>query len=159
MFHTLWQNYIAPVLRRPARFQVAALCYRQAAGGPEILLITSRETKRWVLPKGWPKSGLEAAGTAIEEAWEEAGVITRSHTPPLVGTYRYDKRLRGGVPVETVVNVYAISVKALHDDYPEKDERDRVWKTASAAAAAVDEPELKDLLLRFPAQLQDGLSG
>ncbi|MGR3374071.1 NUDIX hydrolase [Pseudooceanicola nanhaiensis] len=156
MLHTFWQTFISPVLRRPARFQVAALCYRRTAEGPEVLVLTSLHTKRWILPKGWPKTGLDAGGVAIEEAWEEAGVITRDHNPPRIGRYRYVKRLRGGVPVATEVDVFAIEVQKLHGDYPEVGRRERRWMSPFEAARAVDEPELKEVIERFPAKLQDG---
>lgn len=156
MFQTIWQTLITPVLRRPARFQAAALCYRRAADGPLILMVTSLHTRRWILPKGWPKTGLDAAGVAMEEAWEEGGVMTRDAPLPRIGRYRYVKKLRGGVPVTTDVDVFAMSVHKLQDDYPEAGRRERRWMTPAEAAAAVEEPELKDLLLRFPAMLQDG---
>jgi len=155
MFQSFIQSFLAPVLRRPARYQTAALCFRRTPAGPEILVLTSLHTKRWILPKGWPKSGLDAGGVAVEEAWEEAGVITRIHKPPRVGRYRYTKKLRGGVPVATDVDVFAVEVHKLHDEYPEAGQRERRWMSPVAAAEAVEETELKELILRFPAILQD----
>lgn len=150
MWKSIWKAALAPVLRRPALFQAAALCFRTGPDGPEILMITSRETGRWLLPKGWPKPGHDAAGTACEEAWEEAGVQADCSRARQIGTYTYDKRLKGGVPVATEVHVYAVPVDSLKDSYPEMSERRRVWMTPKSAAAAVDEPDLKDLLRRFP---------
>ncbi|SIO53435.1 8-oxo-dGTP pyrophosphatase MutT, NUDIX family [Rhodovulum sp. ES.010] len=150
MLRSLWKTTLAPLLRRPARFQVAALCYRLSGGVPEIVMITSRETGRWVLPKGWPKTGLGAGETAREEAWEEAGVTTTARPPLRIGRYRYDKRLKGGVPVATDVDVYAIEVKALADRFPEAAERRRAWMAPDEAAAAVDEPELAELFRTLP---------
>ncbi|MEN9850080.1 MAG: hypothetical protein RL128_243, partial [Pseudomonadota bacterium] len=57
-----------------ARTQYGALCWRMHRGKVEVLLITSRDTGRWVIPKGWPIDGLAPAQTAAREAWEEAGV-------------------------------------------------------------------------------------
>lgn len=166
MLIPLWNSLVRPLMMRPLRFQVAALCYRlgegggmgeeardgtagAAAVGPEVLLITSRETRRWVLPKGWPKRGHDAGGTALEEAWEEAGI--KAEGPPCsVGFYDYDKRLDGGLPMPTRVEVFAIPVSRLLDDYPEKGQRERIWVPAAQAATLVDEPQLSTLLAGFP---------
>ncbi|WP_010141112.1 NUDIX hydrolase [Oceanicola sp. S124] len=148
MLRQFWNSVLLPVLARPARYQVAALCHRGDGSKLRILLITSRDTGRWVLPKGWPKRGHDAGGTALEEAWEEAG-IKPCGRPELVGRYHYHKRLDGGLPVPTRVEVFAIPVSGLHDDYPEKGQRKRHWMTPAEAASSVAEPELAALLARF----------
>jgi len=154
MLVKFWETVLLPLLWRPTRFQVAALCYRKTAGKLEILLITSRDTGRWILPKGWPKAGFDASGVAAEEAWEEAGVKSRKRRPERIGSYRYDKHLKGGVPVKTDVDVFAIEVEKLYDTYPEMAERNRKWVSPAEAAEAVDEPDLKDLLMNLtPEQL------
>ncbi|EAQ02282.1 hydrolase, NUDIX family protein [Pseudooceanicola batsensis HTCC2597] len=153
MLKLFWSDYIQPLLRRPSRYQVAALCYRWDHDELQVLLITSLDTRRWILPKGWPKTGFNAKGVALEEAWEEAGVKPRGDEPRHVGRYRYDKRLRGGIPVPTDVDVYAIDTMSLYDDYPEAGRRDRRWMPPQEAAEAVDEPELKDLLAGIDAVL------
>jgi 8-oxo-dGTP pyrophosphatase MutT (NUDIX family) len=151
MLHRLWSGVLAPLLRRPPRFQVAALCHRTGAdGGVEILLVTSRDTGRWVLPKGWPEAGKGAAEMAAQEAWEEAGVRPARIGQAPVGRYSYAKRMRGGVPVETVVDVFPVSVDRLEDDFPEAYERSRAWKTPQDAAAAVEEDSLAALLRALP---------
>ncbi|MCJ8138988.1 NUDIX hydrolase [Falsirhodobacter halotolerans] len=150
MLKTIWNEFIAPILRRPSRYQVAALCWHEAGAGIEILLISSRTTKRWILPKGWPKSGHDGAGTALEEAWEEAGIRADRAEPALVGRYSYRKRLSGDVPVHTLVDVYAIHVTQLADRFPEAGQRDRRWFAPEQAAGLVDEPELAALLRRSP---------
>ncbi|MBB95844.1 MAG: NUDIX hydrolase [Rhodobacteraceae bacterium] len=142
------------MLRRPAQFQVAALCYRIVDGAPQVLLITSRETRRWVLPKGWPMAGLDAAGAAIQEAWEEAGVRPcNAAAPRRLGQYRYTKILKGGMPALTDVDVFAVPVKTVHDTYPEVGQRDRLWTSPADAADKVDELGLKDLLHALPERL------
>ncbi|SES36367.1 8-oxo-dGTP pyrophosphatase MutT, NUDIX family [Tranquillimonas rosea] len=146
-----WTEFLRPLLRRPERFQVAALCYRQRKDGPEVLVISSRDTGRWLLPKGWPMDGQDAAGAATIEAWEEAGVKPRRVDRKALGTYRYDKRLEGGVPVPTVTKVFAIEVARLTDDFPQRDERSRKWVRPAEAAEMVDEPELRTILKRFGA--------
>lgn len=154
MLSALFENYIRPMITRPPRFQTAALCYAPRTDGPAILMITSRDTGRWVVPKGWPKAGTDALGTAIEEAWEEAGVTPMpGHRKRELGQYLYDKRLEGGVPAPTVVKVFALPVLRLSEDYPEKDERERRWMSIAEAAEAVDEPGLRDLILELPARI------
>jgi 8-oxo-dGTP pyrophosphatase MutT (NUDIX family) len=155
MLRTFWENVISPLISRPSRFQVAALCYRRLGGEVQVLVITSRDTGRWILPKGWPKRGYDAGGTALEEAWEEAGVKSDGAPPRLIGTYRYDKRLKGGVPVTTDVEVFAIRVIKLLDDFPEVGERTREWMTPEDAAGVVDETGLKALLRDLPVTLSD----
>ncbi|SDG42879.1 NUDIX hydrolase [Roseospirillum parvum] len=149
-WRSVFEAVVLPMVRRPRLFQVAALCHRQGHAGPEVLLVTSRETGRWVLPKGWPVRGLDAAGAAVEEAWEEAGVRPAPGRPRPVGRYRYAKRLKGGLPVETEVAVFAVAVAKLADTFPEVGSRERRWMTPAKAAEAVDEPDLKTLLRALP---------
>ncbi|WP_116086164.1 NUDIX hydrolase [Tropicimonas sp. IMCC34011] len=156
MLRTIWTDYIAPILKRPAQFQVAALCHRPGAAGREILLITSRETRRWILPKGWPKSGLGGGETAAEEAWEEAGVRALPGTRRRIGRYSYSKTLPGGLPMRTEVDVYAIEVDHLEDEFPEEGQRERRWVLPEQASRMVTEPELKAILAAFPSQIEPG---
>lgn len=148
MLYDIVTDYILPMLRRPAYYQSAALCWRIEDDAPQVLLLTSRETRRWVLPKGWPKTGLSAAETAAEEAWEESGARLEG-AGAHVGRYCYRKRLRGGVPVNTEVDVFAFRALSLDDDFPERDERERLWVAPEDAARLVDEPELSDILSAF----------
>ena len=141
-----WTGMVQPLLSRPKRLQVAALCLRDTDAGREVLLITSRDTGRWILPKGWPIDGLTAPGAALQEAWEEAGVKTGTITEVPLGSYDYDKRLEGGVPVSVEVKVYAVEDVKLMDSYPEVEERNRRWLSPSEAAGLVDEPGLQDIL-------------
>ena len=150
ILRTTWSDYVQPLLRRPNRFQVAALCHREHEGRTEVLLITSRDTGRWVIPKGWPMEGFDAAGTAVAEAWEEAGVRVRRIDQMPLGTYRYRKRLRGGAGVTCETKVFRIEVESLSDDFPQKAERTRCWVTPQEAAGMVQEPELRDILQAFP---------
>jgi 8-oxo-dGTP pyrophosphatase MutT (NUDIX family) len=58
------------------RRQYGALPYRLRPGSrPQFMLITSRESRRWVIPKGWPKKGKSPQHSAAREAFEEAGVV------------------------------------------------------------------------------------
>lgn len=145
----IWSDFLRPLIHRPARFQVAALCWREGADGLEVLVITSLETRRWLLPKGWPMDGQDAPGAARIEAWEEAGVEPAHVERRSIGTYLYDKRLRGGVPVECETKVFPVEVAHLADDYPQKDQRERRWVSPEEAARMVDEPGLRDILTGF----------
>ncbi|WP_246139560.1 NUDIX hydrolase [Phaeobacter marinintestinus] len=124
---------------------MAALCHRGEGDGREYLLVTSRGTARWIIPKGWPIRGLKANETALREAWEEAGVKKGKATRDPVGTYTYQKRQDSGweFPVETLV--YSVAVNDLSDDFPEAHERTRRWVKADTAAELVNEPELKSI--------------
>lgn len=133
------------MLQRPKRLQVAALCHRRRGKRREYLLITSRDTGRWIIPKGWPIRGMAANQAALQEAWEEAGVKRGDASCRPVGTYTYQKTQSSGwsIPVETLV--YSVAVEKLADSYPEADERSRKWVTAEAAADMVDEAELQQI--------------
>lgn len=141
-----WSGMVQPLLTRPKRLQVAALCLRGRGKKREVLLITSRDTGRWILPKGWPIDGLTAPGAALQEAWEEAGVTSGTITDTPLGSYDYDKRMAGGVPVAVEVKVYAVENVRMSDTYPEVEERNRRWMPPAEAATLVDEPGLRDLL-------------
>ncbi len=136
------------------RTQFAALCYRLVKDKPEVLMVTSRGTRRWIIPKGWPVDGKTPAESALMEAWEEAGVTGRV-AGPCLGLFSYHKLLPedGGLPC--VAMVYPVRVKALAEDYPEAGQRRRKWMRPKKAAAKVEEPELKQILLAFdPAKLR-----
>jgi 8-oxo-dGTP pyrophosphatase MutT (NUDIX family) len=133
---------------REPRSQSAALPWRRGANGLEVLLITSRETRRWVIPKGWPINGLKSCQTAAREAFEEAGVegdIGRKK----VGVFHYDKRLRSGRVQKVRVAVYPLKVDTEREAWPEVQQRERLWTTPAEAAELVYEPELADLLRAF----------
>jgi len=136
---------------REPRSQFAALPWRRdAAGEVEVLLITSRETRRWVVPKGWPIKGISSAKSAAREAFEEAGVLGKIRKRP-VGTYAYDKRLKNGRLQHVRVAVFALAVETEAEAYPEVGQRERTWVSPTEAARLVDEPELMVLLATFKA--------
>lgn len=121
---------------------------RAATGTLEVLLVTSRETRRWVIPKGWPWPDRSDHRAAAEEAREEAGVRGKARKAA-IGGYDYEKRLKhGSRPVH--VDVYLLMVARELDKWPEDTERTRAWFAPNDAATAVDEPELKVLLRRLP---------
>ncbi|MTH33456.1 NUDIX domain-containing protein [Paracoccus limosus] len=132
--------------RKPPQMQVAALC-RDAQG--QVLLVTSRDTGRWILPKGWPMAGRSLAEAAAQEAWEEAGV-RGSVEQAEIGTYHYDKLQDRGFAIPVQVRVYAMSVDELAERYPESKERKRRWFAPARAAEMVAEVGLQALLRRLP---------
>ena len=145
----LWAEFVQPLLQRPKRIQFAALCHRTEGSGQEVLLITSRDSGRWIIPKGWPIAGTTSSETALQEAWEEAGVCEGDAEADSVGSYTYDKQHDTGwsTPVKTIV--YPIAVTEMSDVFPEVNERERKWVSLSEAANLVQEPELKQLLTEF----------
>lgn len=129
--------------------QVAALPYRIADDGAvAVLLITSRDTRRWVVPKGNPIRGLASHEAAAHEAFEEAGVSGIPCPTPL-GSYKYLKRRRNGSVRRATVALFPLAVTQLADDWPEQDERELQWFSLPAAAAAVQEPDLSALIESF----------
>lgn len=145
------------MLRRPERLQFAALCYRwtKKRKDIEVLLITSRDTGRWIIPKGWPIDGRQASGVAEQEAFEEAGVQGHADVLPL-GEYDYLKGLNGGIKVPCKVQVHALEVEGFAKDFKEKGVRRIEWCSCDEAANRVDEPGLKELILSFQQRKQIG---
>ena len=134
--------------KRDVRTQFAALCYRRVQSKTKILLITSRDTGRWVLPKGWPMNERTPSETAMTEAWEEAG-IRGTADPGCEGIYYYDKELDTGVMLPVIVAVFAVKTDSISDKFAESSERSRKWVSAKKAARLVDEPDLALMLRQF----------
>ncbi len=131
--------------------QYGALCVRvsRKTEQPLVLLITSRDTGRWVIPKGWGMRNRLPHEVAEREAWEEAGVIGATQKEPC-GFYTYVKSLGKGARALAIVQVHLLNVKQLERKFPEKGERRLRWFSPHEAAAAVAEPELKGLLSQIP---------
>lgn len=131
------------------RTQFAALCYRVKNDKVQILLVTSRGSGRWIVPKGWPMDGKTPTDNATVEAWEEAGVRGVAESRPL-GLYSYSKTFEDGdADLPCVAMVYAIKVTSLAREYPEAKQRRRKWVSRKKAASLVDEPELSRILRDF----------
>ena len=129
--------------------QYGALAYRiEAMDGLQILLVTSRDTGRWVIPKGNPMLFRNAGETAEEEAFEEAGVRGTIGPSP-IGQSRYCKRRRVGPDVTAEVSVYPLRVDRVLDEWPEAQQRQRQWFSREEAVAVVAEEELRQLILGF----------
>ena len=126
--------------------QVAAIPMKWTKDGElRILMVTSRETGRWVLPKGWTIDGKRPWRAAEIEALEEAGV-TGYIAREALGDYSYDKRLPDGTTVPCTVRVFPMIVDKVKRDWKERKERRRHWFSPEGAAEAVNEPGLTALL-------------
>jgi 8-oxo-dGTP pyrophosphatase MutT (NUDIX family) len=141
-------DFSAPTAPAVAR-QYAALPYIRS-GDLSILLVTSRETGRWVLPKGWPMKGKKPQAAAAREALEEAGVIGQIAKQP-VGAYPYAKRLPTGDLIDCIVEVFPLQVTRQLKRWPEQHERLTQWFGPLDAANAVHERELAQLIAAFAA--------
>lgn len=140
---------------KPIR-QVAAVPVRIRDGKPEVMLVTSRGTRRFIVPKGWPMKGRSGREAARIEAFEEAGVVGKALKKPL-GAYSYWKRLSESfVPVE--VTVYLLLADETLPDWDEASTRERAWLPPVDAATLVDEPELASLIatIELPAEPRKG---
>ncbi|GJD60464.1 hypothetical protein MPEAHAMD_0602 [Methylobacterium frigidaeris] len=128
------------------RRQVAVLPVRSGPGGAlQVMLITSRETRRWVVPKGWPMKGLKNYEAAAREAYEEAGLIGRVGRRAL-GSYFYHKRLKSRDAVLCQVQVFRLEVRKQLKTWPEQNERECRWFSVPEAAEAVTEAGLAALI-------------
>jgi 8-oxo-dGTP pyrophosphatase MutT (NUDIX family) len=143
----------APPTKGKPRVQYAALPFRRRDGGIEVMLVTSRENRRWILPKGWPIKGRPGHRVAGREALEEAGLVGRVGKRPL-GSYLYAKALASGSAVACRVRVYPLEVESQLDDWPEKDERHRRWLGPAEAAALISDPGLRKVLQRAAKRLR-----
>jgi len=133
------------------RKQCAVLAYRRRPKGLEVVLVTSLETHRWVLPKGNIVDGLSARESAALEALEEAG-IEGSLGKRSIGRYEYEKtEIKGGDLCR--VSVFPMEVAKVKRNWPEKHLRRRKWMTLDGAIAAVQEAGLKKLIARFGKRL------
>ncbi len=131
------------------RTQFAALPCRIAADGSrQIMLLTSRDTGRWVIPKGWPIAGLKPREVAVREAYEEAGLRGRLAGKKPVGVFHYAKQIDSD-PLLCEVRVYLLWVEEQHDDWPEKHERQTQWFGVPEAAGLVVEGGLAEIILRL----------
>ncbi len=126
--------------------QIAALPVRiDHKGRLRVLMVTSRDTGRWVMPKGWPMEGKKPWRAAEIEAMEEAGVLG-TISKDEIGTYKYPKKLSEKRSVECKVTLYPMYVGKMMKRWPERDERRRKWFSPKRASKLVKEPQLRVLL-------------
>jgi len=133
---------------QPPHLQVAALCWRRSGKGLKILLITSRDTGRWVIPKGWPMRNRSDAEAAAREAYEEAG-LRGDVSDRSIGLYTYLKALATGRQIFCAVRVFPLEVNEMLHKYPETGQRRVKWFTPEKAAQKVLEADLKALIRNF----------
>ena len=129
--------------------QFVALPWRLSEGGMrQFMLLTSRETRRWVIPKGWPMKGRKPAEVAKQEAYEEAGLIGHIIGKRPIGNYHYQKRLAKR-EVLSQVQVFLFRVEQQLDEWPEKTQRQTKWFDADEAESLVEEGGLAEIIGRF----------
>jgi len=141
--------------RRPARLQYGVIPYRRDKDRIEIMLITSRSTRRWIVPKGWPLARKPSREVAQIEALEEAG-LEGTIGKRRFGFFHYHKRLKDGSIVLCRVDVFAFEVGRQLDHWLERRERKRRWFDAQSAIKLVREAELKALIKALVRSLEDG---
>lgn len=125
--------------------QVAALPLRRTKdGGIEVLLVTSRETGRWVIPKGWASKRMKDHNAAAREALQEAGVAGKIKSKP-IGNYRY-RKVEGASSRLLDVSVYVLRVNKEKKSWREQGQRQRAWFPLAVAARRVREVRLKSLI-------------
>lgn len=135
-------GFLAPM--SGATSQVAAIPIRWTSGRAEVLLVTTRTTGRWTVPKGWPLADSLGAECAAREAFEEAGVRGRVE-PYSLGIYEYWKRAKAG-RVFLQVTAFALHVEDVAWDWPERNERKRAWFSVEVACKLVANDDLSVLI-------------
>jgi 8-oxo-dGTP pyrophosphatase MutT (NUDIX family) len=127
------------------RSQVGVLPIRlSAAGEAELLLVTTRTTRRWIVPKGWTIKGLKDRAAAAREGREEAGIIGRVHKRP-VGRYEYWKRMQDHF-VLCDVKLFLLDARRRLDKWDENSQRQSYWFKLDDAVDLVEEPGLKAVI-------------
>ena len=130
--------------------QFAAIPYRIGADGHvEVLLLTSRETRRWVIPKGWPMRGRKPRDVAEREAFEEAGLVGEIIGKRPIGSYHYSKQLDSGEDLLCSVEVFLLRVDHQRAEWPEKGQRELRWVDPAQAAEMVVEGGLAEIMRRL----------
>jgi len=131
---------------RASRIQYAALPFRRhSSSGTEVMLVTSRGTGRWIIPKGWPMKRKAPHAAAAREALEEAGVVGQIDKQP-IGSFSHEKLLKKGETIVCDVQVFALEVTHQRKTWPEKGKRSVQWFSRAEAARTVREPVLRDII-------------
>jgi len=127
------------------RVQYGILPYRRTKSNSlELLLITTRQSRRWIIPKGWPIKGLKPTKSAAREAYEEAG-IRGTVGAKSIGTFVYEKCIEenlGTFPCD-------MRVERQFDTWPEDNERETRWFPSSEALSALQDDGLRELIAAF----------
>ena len=128
--------------------QYGALPWRRTPDGLQILLITTRKTRRWIVPKGWAEAGRSAQECAAQEAYEEAGV-SGAVSDHAIGVFNYKKQLKSGQTVACRIRIYSMEVDVIAGDWPEKHARETKWCLVSEALILVEDPGLRRIIAKF----------
>lgn len=136
--------------------QYAALPYRIRGRQLQVMLITSRRTRRWIIPKGWPIEGLKPHEAAAQEAVEEAGIDGEIADRP-IGSFHYIKRVKDAETLAIQVIVFPFRVEDHLPDFKEQGQRTVAWFDYQEAAIRIAEPSLKRLIREFGALQTPGL--
>jgi 8-oxo-dGTP pyrophosphatase MutT (NUDIX family) len=143
---------VSPRRRLAARFQVGALPYRRGADGAiEVLLVTTRGTGRWMVPKGWPMIGKTHAEAAAQEAMEEAGVVG-SAEPLELGRFDHLKTSPRAPSIRCTIAVFPMPVQEELEMWPEFGQRTRRWFSVEEAARVVDSTSLAGIIASIERQ-------
>jgi len=126
--------------------QAGVIAYRIRRGEVQVLLMTSRDTGRWIIPKGNIKPGASPSKAAVQEAFEEAGIKGTIVSSTPFGMYTYYKKVGSGEVRAAAVEVFLLQVKEQLKKWPEKGERKLAWVSAKKAVELVEEPGVVPLL-------------
>ncbi len=129
--------------------QAGVIAYRIMDGKVQVLLMTSRDTGRWIIPKGNINGRSTPSKAAEKEAYEEAGVRGTIASSIPLGIYTYLKKLELGETRPATVEVYLLRIKERLKKWPEKGERKLSWVTTEEAVGLVEEPGVVPLLRRL----------
>jgi 8-oxo-dGTP pyrophosphatase MutT (NUDIX family) len=153
---TVWRCGIPRKSRKPrskpaVRVPYGALPYRFTAfAALEILIVTTRQSKRWIIPKGWPIKGLTLSKSAAREAFEEAGARGKIGSRPIgTFTYTYRKAEDEAAEADCEVKVFPMLVKRQNASWPEFEQRVTQWADPEKAVSLIAEPELKSIVAKF----------
>lgn len=153
-----WAASLTAATPVETRRQVGALCWRWKTNAAQVLLVTSRDTGRWIVPKGWSMDDRTEAQAALAEAWEEAGVLG-AVSEAAMGHFVYPKMLADGIALPVRVALFPVEVVRLKRRYPEMGQRERRWFRPEAAAERLGEPDLAQIVASFvPARNADRAS-
>ncbi|MFT7524768.1 MAG: 8-oxo-dGTP pyrophosphatase MutT (NUDIX family) [Candidatus Paceibacteria bacterium] len=137
--------------------QVGALCWRKRGEKLQVLLITSRDSGRWLIPKGWPMDDRASRNVALLEAWEEAGV-TGSVQKEAIGSFKYHKGIDEDFSVPCKVAVFSVEVDKIAKHFPEVDQRRQKWFSPKKASRMVVEPQLRKIIRNFEVEDEKGIA-
>ena len=142
------KKFFSFIFNRPMKLQVGCICYKKEKKKLKILIITSRNSKRWIIPKGWIKKNLGSIRSAEAEAWEEAGVKGKCYKNT-IGFYTYQKIGKNGKGRRCTVKVFALKVREQLNDFPEKNFRTLRWITPEKSHKFIENKELVQVLENF----------